>query len=308
MSEHPPLRDATPAQPPLAGLAPTIYTDRPALSAQLPSIHLQGILIHAVTESQAIQYILDQLDAGQGGWVITPNIDHLRRCSREPVFRDFYAQASLVVADGMPLIWASRLQGTPLPQRVAGSNLIWSLSAAAASRGRSVFLLGGAPGTAQRASEVLKEHYPTLRIAGSYYPEMGFENDPNQMRQLVDALTNADPDIVYVALGSPKQERLIAQLRLVLPRAWWLGIGISFSFVCGQVQRAPLWIQNAGLEWLHRLGQEPGRLAKRYLVQGLPFAFLLLCGALAGRLKKPSRQPLAPTAPGKTDSSATFTR
>ena len=124
-------------------------SDAYAQSPVLPEIRLQGIRFHAVTEKQAIQFILDELDAGRGGWLITHNLDHLRRLSRDPSFDELCAGATLVVADGMPLVWASRLQHTPVPERVAGSNLTVSLSSAAASRGRSVFLLGGVPGTAK---------------------------------------------------------------------------------------------------------------------------------------------------------------
>ena len=104
----------------------------------------------------------------------------------------------------------------------------------------------------------------------------------------LEPATAANPDIIYVALGSPKQEWLIGQLRGYLPRAWWLGIGISFSFLSGHVKRAPMWMQRAGLEWLHRLCQEPRRLARRYLVQGLPFAALLFASAIKNRFRTAS--------------------
>jgi N-acetylglucosaminyldiphosphoundecaprenol N-acetyl-beta-D-mannosaminyltransferase len=183
----------------------------------------------------------------------------------------------------MPLVWASRLQGTPLPARVAGSDLISSLSAAAAGEGRSIFLLGGDNGTAQAAANVLRDRYPQLVIAGTLCPPLGFENDEAAMRRITAVLEAARPDIVYVALGSPKQERLIDRIRPALPKAWWLGVGVSFSFLCGEVKRAPLWMRNWGLEWIHRLAQEPRRLFRRYVIAGIPFAtMLLLQSALRG--------------------------
>jgi len=277
------------------GLTSTIYTDQPSADAEhtltiarpqrLPTVTLKGQPIHAVSEMGAVEYILNELQAGCGGWCITPNLDHLRRLTRDRKLKALYSHAALIVADGMPLIWASRIQGTPLPERVAGSSLISSLSAAAGKQGHSVYLLGGDKGTAEQAAEVLKKNYPGVRIAGIYYPEFGFESDEAQVQKLIAHLTAANPDIVYVALGSPKQEWLIGQLRGYLPRAWWLGIGISFSFLSGHVKRAPEWMQRAGLEWVHRLCQEPRRLARRYLVHGLPFAASLFTSALAGRLK-----------------------
>jgi len=239
--------------------------------------------IHAVTEAECVRYIIGAMERAEGGWVATANLDHLRRYLAEPDFARLYADASLVVADGMPLVWASRLQGTPLPQRVAGSNLIWSLSEAAAAHGYSVFLLGGAPQTAERAAEILRGRYPRLRVAGTDCPPPGFEKDPAHVQRIARLLEQAGPDIVYVALGSPKQEQLIVRLRGRLPRAWWLGIGISFSFVAGQVRRAPLWMQRAGLEWLHRLVQEPSRLSRRYLLHGLPFGAALLAESAVRR-------------------------
>ena len=252
----------------------------------LPTVSLGGMRLHAVFDHQGVARVISQLFAGRGGWVITPNLDHLRRFRREPQFAAFFERADLVVADGMPLVWASRLQGTPLPQRVAGSSLIWTLSAAAAKESRSIFLLGGDPGTAEAAGKILAGRYPGLRIAGSACPPVGFERDPLQMQSLRQQLIAAAPDIVFVALGSPKQECLIAALLADLPRAWWLGVGISFSFVCGTVRRAPKWMQGCGLEWVHRLIQEPRRLARRYLVEDLPFAFILFAGATGVRLRR----------------------
>lgn len=256
----------------------------------LPMIELRGVAIHALTEAQAVEHILDQLDAGAGGFVVTPNLDHLRRYGRDPAFRSLYEGASLVLADGMPVIWASRLQRTPLPERVPGSSVISTLSAGAARRSKSIFLLGGDEGTAEEAAGVLQARNPGLKVAGTYFPPMGFENDPEQMQRLVEALQLARPDVVFVALGSPKQERLIAQIHGVLSQAWWLGIGISFSFLCGRVKRAPGWMQKLGLEWVHRLAQEPKRLFRRYLIEGVPFALILLIGsAWCGLTRKRDR-------------------
>jgi N-acetylglucosaminyldiphosphoundecaprenol N-acetyl-beta-D-mannosaminyltransferase len=275
------------------GLGQTLFTDVPLRRAHVSqvdaddprAIYLRGIRIHAITEVQSVRYVLDNLADGHGGWVVTPNLDHLRRLSADRKLRALYSHATLVVPDGMPLIWAARLQGTPLPERVAGSSLITSLSAEAAREGRSIFLLGGDPGTADGAAKVLRGTFPGITIAGTHCPPLGFEKDPSRLQEVIDLLQEARPDIVYVALGSPKQEWLIGQLKGYLPRAWWLGIGISFSFVSGHVRRAPHWMQRAGLEWVHRLCQEPRRLAKRYLVHGLPFAGSLLTGAVIHRVQ-----------------------
>ena len=245
---------------------------------RLPTIVLQGIQFSSVTEQRCIDHVMDELQAGRGGVLVTPNLDHLRRCRRDPAFAGLVAESQVVVADGMPLVWASRLQRTPLPERVAGSDLISTISAAAAERGRSVFLLGGSPGAADKAAEVLAARHPNLKIHGTHCPSMGFEFNPEALAEIIDRLTTVKPDIVYVALGSPKQERLIHELREWLPKSWWLGVGYSFSFLAGEGPRAPQWMQQLGLESAHRLMCEPRRLAKRYLVDGIPYAAQLLAG------------------------------
>jgi N-acetylglucosaminyldiphosphoundecaprenol N-acetyl-beta-D-mannosaminyltransferase len=256
---------------------------------QLPMIHLHGVDLHQIDSRTAIGFILDELEFGRGGTVVTPNLDHLRRVKDDLHFSALVAEADLVVADGMPLIWASRIQGTPLPGRVAGSDLIWTLSAAASERGRSVFLLGGDPGTGDAAAQTLTSKYPNLRIAGTYCPPPGFEKNNNEMATMINALVAAQPDIVYVALGSPKQEQLIDRIKKTLPHAWWLGVGISFSFVSGHVKRAPMLLQKLGLEWTHRLFQEPRRLFKRYILFGVPFGISLLSNAAVNRITRKFR-------------------
>jgi N-acetylglucosaminyldiphosphoundecaprenol N-acetyl-beta-D-mannosaminyltransferase len=259
----------------------------PPVIPTLPTVTLHGVRLHALTEPQTIQEIMNRLARSEGGWVVTANLDHIRRLVLDPSYTQLCAPADLIVADGMPLVWASRLQRTPLPERVAGSSLVWTLTKAAAHHSRSIFLLGGAPGTAERAAQKFRETFPALQIAGLHCPDFGFEKDPAAINSIKQMISDARPDIIFVALGSPKQEKLIAQLRDVAPAAWWIGVGISFSFVCGDVKRAPKWMQRLGLEWIHRLLQEPRRLARRYLVDDLPFVFKLFASALRNRLLRP---------------------
>lgn len=217
---------------------------------------------------------------------MTANLDHLRRCRRDSSYACIVAGADLVVADGMPLVWASRIRGRPyLPERVAGSSMTLGLCEEAVRYRASVFLLGGDPGVAERAAATLVARYPGLCIAGHYCPPFGFESDAALMEELRNEVAAAEPDIVLVALGSPKQERLIEQLREVFPAICWMGVGISLSFVTGDVARAPLWMQRTGLEWFHRLVQEPRRLFARYVIHGVPWFFVLLLNAALQRFK-----------------------
>src|SRR5262249_15731404 len=140
------------------------------------------------------------------------------------------------------------------------------------ARGAPIFLLGDNPGAAESCAERMRDEFPSVRIVGLMAPPVGFEQDPVELADIKTALAAAEPDIVYLALGFPKQEELALELASHLPTTWFAGVGISFSFVSGEVQRAPRWMQGAGREWIHRLVQEPRRLFRRYLVDGVPFA------------------------------------
>lgn len=284
-----------PEQPSRAdSLAAPSRADRPAPrpgTTHLPLVRLMDAPIAALTEAQAVQLILDAALAGAGHWTITANLDHIRRYHRNPTERSLIDEADLVVADGMPLIWASRLSGQRLPQRVSGSNMVWSICQAAREREQSIFLLGGDPGVAKRAARVFLERYPGLRIAGTACPPFGFEHDAGELARIRTQVSDADPDIVFVALGFPKQDLLIRLLRDALPSASLLGVGISLSYATGELSRAPDWVCRLGLEWAYRFTQEPTRrLARRYLIDGLPFAVTLLAHALAHRLPGHTRR------------------
>ncbi len=246
-------------------------------------IDIMGQSLDRVSEAEAIDTALRGAHERRGGWICPVNLDVLRQAVRDPDTGSLVRQAELAVPDGMPLLWASRVQGTPLVHRVAGSSLIHTLTAEAARRGASVFLLGGDPGVAESAARRLETANPGLVIAGTHCPPMGFERSPEAMRAIEDALAAACPDIVFVGLGFPKQERLILQVRPLLPASWWVSSGISFSFVAGDVRRAPAWVQRIGMEWVHRLVQEPRRLARRYLVDGIPFFVQVLANSARRR-------------------------
>lgn len=246
-----------------------------------------GAPMGVVTQAYAVRDIVDAARAGRGHWTITANLDHLRRYHREPLAKSLIDEADLIVADGTPLIWASRLAGEPLPERVSGSSMVWSICEAASAQRQSVFLLGGDPGVAERAAHIFQDRCPALEIAGTACPPMGFEDDDHELNRIRRQLTEAAPQIVLVALGFPKQDLLIRNLRSSLSHASFLGVGISLSYVTGDVSRAPDWICNLGLEWAYRLSQEPTRrLARRYLVDGLSFAPRLMASAARHRVRR----------------------
>lgn len=249
------------------------------------SVDLLGMRFAALTADELLDRIFEQLEAAEGGWIVTANLDFLRRYVYNPTIRDLYREADIVVADGMPLVWASRIQGDRLPERIAGSTIIWSIVERAAVRGRSIYLLGGQEQSRIKAAKRFRSEFPSLKIAGQQGPIISDPPSNEQLAEICGYLKTCEPDIVLCGFGSPKQEYVIRAARAVIPHAWMIGVGISFSFVSGDVARAPIWMRKAGMEWLHRLAQEPSRLAKRYLIDDVPFAFTLFSVALVKRIR-----------------------
>jgi N-acetylglucosaminyldiphosphoundecaprenol N-acetyl-beta-D-mannosaminyltransferase len=229
--------------------------------------------IHAdvVTFAGALDEIVAACARGQGGYVVTPNVDHVVLAEQDDRLVDAYAHAALSLADGKPLVWLARAMNRPLPQKISGSDLVRPLCARAAQAGLSLFLLGAAPGIAAKAGDVLVRDYPGLRIAGVLSPPLGFEKDAGQDALVVDAIKKSGAALVLVALGAPKQELWMRAHKDTLAPAVLLGIGGTLDFLAGAVKRAPPWMSDHGFEWLYRLAQEPRRMAGRYLVRDRAF-------------------------------------
>lgn len=251
-------------------------------------LRIGQVPIDVVGRDAALDAIEALVTGGGGGAVFTPNTDHVVKAERDPALRSAYASVDLSLADGMPLVWASRLLGTPLPERVAGSDLVVPLAERAASRGWSLYLLGGAPGDAERAAEVLARR-PGVRIVGTDAPYLGPGPDGERVgHEAALRVRAAAPDLVYVAFGAPKQELWIARHRELIRPAVALGVGASLAFIAGTQPRAPRWMARAGLEWVHRLSREPRRLWRRYLVDDVALLPIVIASwrdreRLAGR-------------------------
>lgn len=244
---------------------------------------VSGIRFDAIDERGVIDHVRDALREGRGGRIVTANVDIVRQALRNPRARAHVESGTLIVADGAPVVWASKLARRALPARVAGSDLIWSLSRELGRVGGSIFLLGGRPGTEYVAAQKLADASPGLRIAGALAPPFGFDKDPEMVREVCDEVAAAAPHVVYVGLGFPKQEWMIEQLAPMLPGTWFMGCGASIAFVAGTMRRAPVWMQKSGLEWLHRMAHEPRRLFARYVLHDAPLALRLLVLALLRR-------------------------
>jgi N-acetylglucosaminyldiphosphoundecaprenol N-acetyl-beta-D-mannosaminyltransferase len=201
--------------------------------------------------------------SGRPHYLVTPNVDFLVQASQDVELRRILMEAHLVLCDGTPLLWASRLLGNPLPERVAGSDLVPLLMRLAAEKGYRIFFLGGSQETAELAVAKLRQKYPKLAIAGQYSPPFRdlLEMDHAEIRRRIQ---EARPDLLLVCFGCPKQEKWMAMHYRSLGVPVSMGVGGTIDFLAGRLARAPIWMQRTGTEWLFRMAQEPRRLLRRY--------------------------------------------
>jgi N-acetylglucosaminyldiphosphoundecaprenol N-acetyl-beta-D-mannosaminyltransferase len=264
---------------------------RPATEGAPPAgaprrLHIAGVPVDALTQAEAIAWVLQRARAGgPPAYVVTPNAHHAGLLRDSARFRRAYDSAGLSVADGVSLVWASRVLGAPLPARVPGVDLFEAVCEAAAGTGLRVFLLGGRPGAAEGAARALRKSYPGLEVAGTYCPPVGFEADATESRRVADAVRAAAPHVLFVALGAPKQEVWLQDHLAELGVPVGVGVGAAFDFVSGQVRRAPPWMRRVGLEWLFRVMVEPRRLWKRYAVYNTRLVALVFRQRLGGGVR-----------------------
>jgi N-acetylglucosaminyldiphosphoundecaprenol N-acetyl-beta-D-mannosaminyltransferase len=252
------------------------------------SVAVMGLPLANVTAAEAVERIEELILSGGTHQVATANIDFWLNSLHDVHLHRIIAGCSLVLPDGMPLVWISRLLGNPLKERVSGADMVPMLAELSARKGYGIYLLGGKDGVAARASERLKEMYPGVKIVGHHAPPLA-DLERMDHGDALDRIRAAKPDILMVAFGNPKQEKWIRMhaKRLGVPVS--IGIGGSMDMLVGDVHRAPGWMQKSGLEWLGRCAQEPMRLLPRYarnfsaLATKLPFALT------AGLLQKPHR-------------------
>ncbi|MDY6900048.1 MAG: WecB/TagA/CpsF family glycosyltransferase [Cyanobacteriota bacterium] len=240
-------------------------------------VNICGVKIDNYSFEDVVERITDHAMTGVlPSYVVTPNAQHVLSLQRDADFRNIYEKAFLAVPDGVSLLWSAKFLQTPLNGRVNGTDLFEELSAVAERKGLKVFLLGGRPGAAEAAKKTLQARHPNLQIVGTHCPPYGFESQPEELASINSRIKAAAPDILFVGLGAPKQEKWIYQNYEELGVPVSLGIGVSFELVADMVQRAPLWMQKWGLEWLFRLIVEPKRLWKRYVMGNPQFMWLVI--------------------------------
>jgi N-acetylglucosaminyldiphosphoundecaprenol N-acetyl-beta-D-mannosaminyltransferase len=240
-------------------------------------VQLFGVAIDVVRRHQAVSVVLRMSKTpGACRFVVTPNADHVLLLQQNAAMRAAYADAALVIADGWPVILASYVLARPLPERVTGSDLVPNVFRAAnPSDPLRVFLFGAAPGVAERAASAIEMQYPGVRVVGAYGPPLGFERDPKETRRSLDLIRSAEPELLLVGLGAPKQELWVHANRSEIRARVALCIGATIDFLAGEKSRAPFWMQRVGLEWFHRMVQEPKRLVPRYAKNAVEFPRLV---------------------------------
>ena len=231
-----------------------------------PSIALGRLEVHPVSLAQALEHILGLVESGRGGYVVTPNVDHVCLVEHDDELRRVYTNASLVLTDGKPLVWMARLAGRTVPEKVSGSDVTMPLLRALAEDGHGVFLLGATATVCAQLVALLARTIPHLRITGTASPMFNPSGDATDFEAVLDAAIETRPDLILFALGSPKQEYALGRYNQRFAPAVGIGVGASFDFLVGVQRRAPKWVSNAGFEWLYRLASNPSRLWRRYLV------------------------------------------
>lgn len=226
----------------------------------------------------------------EGFAIATLNLDHMVKLQRSPDFRAAYLQHDIVVADGNPIVWLSRLAGTPV-SLVPGSDLVEPLAALAAEERRRVALFGATEATLARAAAALTARHPTLRIVARLAPSLNFDPNGAEADRMIEALRRSNASLTFIALGAPKQEIFAARCRDLLPRMGFASVGAGLDFIAASQRRAPVWMRRLAMEWLWRMLLEPRRLAARYALCAAAFPGLAL-GVMADAWAK---APVKPT-------------
>lgn len=239
-------------------------------------VMLFGIEIDNCSMQEAIHRIEEAIQQKKTSLVVTPNAQHINIVQQDNEFKKIYNEASLVLPDSVPLIWASKILGQPLKERVAGADILPTFCKIAVRKKYKIFLLGAGPGVAKKAAKILENKNPGLVISDTYSPPFGFEQDERENFKIIKMIKTCKPDVLFVGLGTPKQEKWSWNHKEKMSVPVIICVGASFDFIAQKSIRAPLWMQKSGLEWFHRLCQEPRRLWKRYLVGNIIFILLVM--------------------------------
>ena len=239
-------------------------------------IELLGINIDNYTMEETIIEIERLINYDKSSIIFTPNVHRIVSAYKDKFIREIYDNADMLIPDGLPLVWASKILRKPLRERVAGSDLFPYFCQNAAKKGYKIFLLGAEAGVAKKVKEILSKKIPNLQIVGTYSPSHDFENNKEENAKIIELIKKSKSDILFLGLGFPKEEKWLWKNKNEIKIPVSIGVGATFDFIAGNIKRAPKWIQKIGLEWFFRLCQEPRRLWKRYLIGNTIFFWLVL--------------------------------
>jgi N-acetylglucosaminyldiphosphoundecaprenol N-acetyl-beta-D-mannosaminyltransferase len=243
-------------------------------------VNILGVLVSAVAMDEALRLIEDWIDTGERQYVTVSGVHGLMESQRDEALRGIHNAAGMVTPDGMPLVWLSRLKGHAGVDRVYGPDLMLACCERSVRRGYSHYLYGGGPGVPERLADRLRVRLPGIKIVGCHSPPFR-PLTPGEDEAIVRQINEANPDIVWVGLSTPKQERWMAAHRQSVWAPVLIGVGAAFDLHAGLKPQAPYWMQRSGLEWLFRLLTEPRRLWRRYLINNPLFLWYLLRQAIA---------------------------
>jgi len=249
-------------------------------------VDVLGVNVSAVNMDVAVSLAERWIDAGQPGYVCVTGVHGVMEAQKDPGFRRILNGAAMNLPDGMPMTWVGRLLGFRHIDRVFGPDFVTAVCRLSVERGLRNFFYGGQPGVAQLLSENLRSRFPGLQVVGSYTPPFRSLN-PQEECELLAQVLQSRPHILWVGLSTPKQERFMAQYVRRFNVPLLVGVGAAFDYHTGRIRDCSPWIKRAGLQWLHRLMQDPKRLWKRYLLNNPAFIFRII-GQLAGQRAKPT--------------------
>jgi len=235
-----------------------------------------GIRFDKVNLSESVKKVITAIEHNSKIQVCVTNVYSTVLMQKDTEFRKINNSTSLVVADGMPIIWVSKLMGFPLPCRIAGSDLFFELCTVASTRNYTFYFLGSKKEVLDKIRVNLKVDFPDLKIVGMYSPPYRDQFSEEENNDIVQKINEVKPDVLWVGMTAPKQEKWIFHNLDKLNVKVAIGVGAVFNFVAGSVPRAPVWMQKMGMEWFFRLIQEPKRLWKRYLIGNTIFLWLVL--------------------------------
>lgn len=238
-------------------------------------VNILGVAISAINPEIAIETIESWIDAREHRYVCVTGVHGVMESQKSELLRRIHNQAGLVTPDGMPLVWLSRIKGYPLVKRVYGPDLMLALCARSAITGHRHYFYGGAANVPDQLAATLSDKFPGLQIAGVYSPPFRplYEAEKEHVTRIID---RSNTDVVWVGLGTPKQEKWMAEFLHRMHAPVLIGVGAAFDFLTGRKTQAPSWMQHMGLEWLFRLLSEPRRLWQRYLYNNPVFIFRII--------------------------------